>query len=284
MYHGIVTDCRKLNVRKEPNEYAEIVAVVDAYDKIFVDFENSEGDYYKVETTSGVEGYCLKAHVSKLKSEKGECVASWDSIPDAPFGEEEEYIALIPETSVTFTKGGYQDPNSDFKNTNFVENQEYTIVFDGKEYPGLYLRYQGTAVIPTAGMTEELPFQFQNASGGYQFYVVEPGTHTVAVYKKEKVVTPIPEKYIPDTVAGVSWIELNTSSKPASLNGVTPITRVAFEEAFASGIVRIRQEVSGYGDPFFGTLIGYKFNGSTASVILNGGSAAALVDLSWELT
>lgn len=61
---GIVTDCIKLNVRKNPNPNAEIICEVSAATDLMIDEEQSTDTFYKVFTAAGVEGYCMKRFVT----------------------------------------------------------------------------------------------------------------------------------------------------------------------------------------------------------------------------
>lgn len=61
---GVVTDCRRLNVRMEPNTKAEVVTVIDAATELMIDEEHSTDEFYKVSTAAGVEGYCMKKYVT----------------------------------------------------------------------------------------------------------------------------------------------------------------------------------------------------------------------------
>lgn len=60
---GQVHGCTKLNIRKEPNKAAEIVAVVDRDDFLAIDFEQSNDEWYAVCTVAGISGYCMAAFV-----------------------------------------------------------------------------------------------------------------------------------------------------------------------------------------------------------------------------
>ena len=63
---GVVTDCLKLNVRKEPNSEAEVISQITAATKLVV-YENESTDkFYKICTYSGIEGYCMKKFISIL--------------------------------------------------------------------------------------------------------------------------------------------------------------------------------------------------------------------------
>ena len=63
---AVVIDCAKLNVREEPSPKAAVVAVIDASNEVVVYDSESFGNYYKICTASGVEGYCVKDYL-KLK-------------------------------------------------------------------------------------------------------------------------------------------------------------------------------------------------------------------------
>lgn len=57
---AIVINCAKLNVREEPSPKACIVAVIDASNEVVIYGDEGFGNYYKVCTASGIEGYCIK--------------------------------------------------------------------------------------------------------------------------------------------------------------------------------------------------------------------------------
>lgn len=61
---GTVTDCIRLNVRKDPNPNAEIICEVSAATDLMIDEEQSTDTFYKVFTAAGVEGYCMKRFVT----------------------------------------------------------------------------------------------------------------------------------------------------------------------------------------------------------------------------
>lgn len=64
---GIVTGCKKLNVRKEPAITAEPVCIVAEESIVVIDQELSTDEWYKVYTEAGVEGFCMKKYVSVSK-------------------------------------------------------------------------------------------------------------------------------------------------------------------------------------------------------------------------
>lgn len=61
---GIVADCIKLRVRKEPNASAEVVEVLECGSRVEIDVDATTMDFYKVVTASGVEGYCMKKFIA----------------------------------------------------------------------------------------------------------------------------------------------------------------------------------------------------------------------------
>lgn len=60
---GIVSDCKRLNIRREPNVNKEVVFVVDVGAVLVIDLEKSTDEFYKIYTETGVEGYCMKRFV-----------------------------------------------------------------------------------------------------------------------------------------------------------------------------------------------------------------------------
>lgn len=61
---GIVTDCLKLNIRKEPDKDSEVVVVVTCLDELKIDPDASTDDWYAVCTAAGIEGFCMKKFVA----------------------------------------------------------------------------------------------------------------------------------------------------------------------------------------------------------------------------
>lgn len=61
---GVVSGCKKLNVRKLPSPYEEVLCVLNEKTKVEIDEVNSTEDFYKVTTVSGVEGYCMKKFIT----------------------------------------------------------------------------------------------------------------------------------------------------------------------------------------------------------------------------
>lgn len=63
---GIITNCKKLNIREKAFKDAKIIEVVDVDTKVLVDKKQSTNIFYKVVTNSGTEGFAMRNFV-KLK-------------------------------------------------------------------------------------------------------------------------------------------------------------------------------------------------------------------------
>ena len=64
---GIVTDCLYLNVRKLPDINADVAVVIDALTQVCVDLDASTEDFYKVTTSDGIEGFCMRKYIALSK-------------------------------------------------------------------------------------------------------------------------------------------------------------------------------------------------------------------------
>ena len=61
---GHDVDSSKLNVRKEPDEYAEIIGTKTPGAEVMIDESESTGDFYNVCAASGFEGFCMKRFIA----------------------------------------------------------------------------------------------------------------------------------------------------------------------------------------------------------------------------
>lgn len=61
---GFVDNCENLRVRKESNPYSEILCIISNLSEVVIDVDNSTDDFYKVKTSEGVEGYCMKKFIT----------------------------------------------------------------------------------------------------------------------------------------------------------------------------------------------------------------------------
>lgn len=57
---GKITGFTKIYVRKEPNKDSEPVGIVSEKDDLSIDMEHSTEEFYKVFSSNGLEGYCVK--------------------------------------------------------------------------------------------------------------------------------------------------------------------------------------------------------------------------------
>lgn len=62
--HGVVVDCIRLNVRSAPSIDAEVVCEIDCSTDMLVYEEESTDEFYKICTSSGIEGFCMKKFVT----------------------------------------------------------------------------------------------------------------------------------------------------------------------------------------------------------------------------
>lgn len=60
---GHVVDCTKLNVRKDPDEDAEILGTLPVGAEVMIDESESTDDFYNVCAASGFEGFCMKRFI-----------------------------------------------------------------------------------------------------------------------------------------------------------------------------------------------------------------------------
>lgn len=65
----IVSGCRELRVRKEPQLGSDVLTKVPYSGELLVDLESSVNEYYKVYTATGIEGYCMKQYITLLRNE-----------------------------------------------------------------------------------------------------------------------------------------------------------------------------------------------------------------------
>lgn len=61
---GVVIDCSSLNIRAKSSINSEIIATVKAGTKLLINEDESIGEWYKVCTETGIEGFCMRKYVS----------------------------------------------------------------------------------------------------------------------------------------------------------------------------------------------------------------------------
>lgn len=60
---GFVDNCECLRVRKESNIDSEELCIINKLSEVVIDLEKSTDDFYKVTTSEGVDGYCMKKFI-----------------------------------------------------------------------------------------------------------------------------------------------------------------------------------------------------------------------------
>ena len=61
---GFVDNCECLRVRKESNVDSEELCIINKLSEVVIDLGNSTDYFYKVTTSEGVEGYCMKKFIT----------------------------------------------------------------------------------------------------------------------------------------------------------------------------------------------------------------------------
>lgn len=61
---GVVTDCLRVAVYKEPRANSGIVKVVTVLTRVTVDLEKSTDGFYRISTSKGIQGYCMKKFIA----------------------------------------------------------------------------------------------------------------------------------------------------------------------------------------------------------------------------
>lgn len=63
--HGVVSNCKQLNVRREAQKRADnVLCVVSAGDVLLIDEKQSTNAWFYVTTADGTSGYCMKEFVT----------------------------------------------------------------------------------------------------------------------------------------------------------------------------------------------------------------------------
>ena len=61
---GLVSNCKKLNVRERPTVHAPVVCEIVCQTELMVDEKESTEEFYKVCTAAGIEGFCMKKFIA----------------------------------------------------------------------------------------------------------------------------------------------------------------------------------------------------------------------------
>lgn len=61
---GLVRNCANLRIRKEPDDKAMVLGTIPVDTEVMIDEDESIGEFYKVYTDSGLEGFCMKQFIT----------------------------------------------------------------------------------------------------------------------------------------------------------------------------------------------------------------------------
>lgn len=61
---GHITGCELLNVRRNPDISSPVIAQLTSSDTVMIREKNNVSDFFKVTTTGGVSGYCMKKYIA----------------------------------------------------------------------------------------------------------------------------------------------------------------------------------------------------------------------------
>lgn len=61
---GVVSNCEKLNIRKEPSMASEVLCVVKVDTELLIDSNGATGEWLKVSCSDCIEGFCMAKYVS----------------------------------------------------------------------------------------------------------------------------------------------------------------------------------------------------------------------------
>ena len=64
---GVVVGCFNLNVRTGPSKDFDVICEIPSDSEVEIDESESSGDFYKICTASGVEGFCMKKFIEVKK-------------------------------------------------------------------------------------------------------------------------------------------------------------------------------------------------------------------------
>lgn len=64
---GVVSDCKRLNIRKAPNKNSDVVDVVSAGTEITISKHSLDKPWYRVTTSDGIKGFCMREFITILE-------------------------------------------------------------------------------------------------------------------------------------------------------------------------------------------------------------------------
>lgn len=64
--YGVVSNCEMLNIRNAPSINSKVATIVNKDTQLTLHEECKSGEWTKVTTPDGVEGYCMSKYISKV--------------------------------------------------------------------------------------------------------------------------------------------------------------------------------------------------------------------------
>ena len=61
---GLVSGCKRLNVRKKPSINSDVVCVIDDGTEVLVIKSDSTNEWFEVVAVNGEKGYCMKKYIT----------------------------------------------------------------------------------------------------------------------------------------------------------------------------------------------------------------------------
>lgn len=59
-----MVNCFSLNIRQDANKNSKILSVVKKNDVVSIDMANSTFEFFKVKTSDGIDGYCVRKFIT----------------------------------------------------------------------------------------------------------------------------------------------------------------------------------------------------------------------------
>lgn len=61
---GVVTNCLRAALYQEPRANSKVLTVITALTRVSVNMDESTDAFYKVSTSNGTQGYCMKKFIA----------------------------------------------------------------------------------------------------------------------------------------------------------------------------------------------------------------------------
>lgn len=64
---GVVSDCKKLNIRKAPNKNADVIKIVAVDEELTIAGHSLGKPWYRVTTADGTKGFCMCEYINVVR-------------------------------------------------------------------------------------------------------------------------------------------------------------------------------------------------------------------------